>query len=294
MSPNRYFHLAGIIPVSGQMTDFQLDWEDCLMPLAPDYTAIERSVMECAYAGCETIWIVANDDVSPLIKNRVGEYVQDPSYFGKRPGRRSRANQRRIPIFYIPISMKDYGKRDCLSWSIIHGSLTAFKISVKMSQWLKPDRYYVSFPFGVYGPECLKPYRKDISSHTPFALSYKGQTVADGLYLGFTFDKEDFLNFRRVIRTGTGMFTANNLRDGKYPTEKLPFAERYSARFFDIAKVLKDVRLEKVEEVPWYYSMDSWQGYCDFIGSEHRETLERPPKFLLDYKQWNLIGDNNE
>ena len=52
------FHLAGIIPVAGQPLEFNMPWHDSLMPIAPDYLALERSVVECAYAGCETIWIV--------------------------------------------------------------------------------------------------------------------------------------------------------------------------------------------------------------------------------------------
>ena len=60
------FHLAGVIPVSVEQSDFGMEWSDCLTPIAPNYTAIERAVTECAWAGCETIWIVCNDDVSPL------------------------------------------------------------------------------------------------------------------------------------------------------------------------------------------------------------------------------------
>ena len=58
------FQLAGIIPVAGQPLDFNMSWSDCLMPIAPNYTAVEASVVECAMAGCETIWIVCNDERS--------------------------------------------------------------------------------------------------------------------------------------------------------------------------------------------------------------------------------------
>ena len=77
-SGHKGFHLAGVIPVSGQKLEFDMPWHDCLMPLAPNYLAIERSVVECAYAGCETIWIICNDDMQPLIRHRLGDYVQDP------------------------------------------------------------------------------------------------------------------------------------------------------------------------------------------------------------------------
>ena len=76
------FHLAGIIPVAGQPLDFNFDWSDCLMPLAPNYTAVERSVIECAYAGCETIWLVCNNDIAPLVRLQVGDYIQADSHLG--------------------------------------------------------------------------------------------------------------------------------------------------------------------------------------------------------------------
>ena len=58
------FHLAGIIPVAGQPLDFNLPWHDSCVAIAPGYLAVERAVVECAYAGCEIqfgleeIWIL--------------------------------------------------------------------------------------------------------------------------------------------------------------------------------------------------------------------------------------------
>ena len=76
----RVRHLAGIIPVAGQPLDFNFPWHDCLQPIGKNYLAIERSALECAFAGCDTIWIACNDDMQPLIKSRIGDYVQDPVY----------------------------------------------------------------------------------------------------------------------------------------------------------------------------------------------------------------------
>ena len=78
--PARAFHLAGIVPVAGKALDFNFPWHDCLQPIAQNYLAVERAVVECAYAGCETIWIVCHDDMQPLIRYRLGEYIQDPVY----------------------------------------------------------------------------------------------------------------------------------------------------------------------------------------------------------------------
>jgi len=75
------FHLAGIVPVAGQKLDFNFPWHDCLQPIGKNYLAVERAVLECAYAGCETIWVVCHNDMQPLIKHRLGEYVLDPVFY---------------------------------------------------------------------------------------------------------------------------------------------------------------------------------------------------------------------
>ena len=77
-------HLAGIVPVVTKSMNFQLDWHDCLMPIAPNFYAIERAVLECAYAGCNTIWIVANDDTTPLVRHRIGDFIQDPIWLKRK------------------------------------------------------------------------------------------------------------------------------------------------------------------------------------------------------------------
>lgn len=65
------YHLAGIIPVAIVPLDFKMPWNDALMPIAPNFCAIERSVYECAQAGCETIWIICNSEIIPLMRRRV-------------------------------------------------------------------------------------------------------------------------------------------------------------------------------------------------------------------------------
>ena len=57
------FHLAGIVPVSGQPLDYDLPWHDCLQPISQNFLAVERAVLECATAGCER-------PTEPLIRKR--------------------------------------------------------------------------------------------------------------------------------------------------------------------------------------------------------------------------------
>jgi len=289
------FHLAGIIPVHKNDFSFDFEWPDCLMPVASRLTAIERSIMECAWAGCETIWITCNDDISPLIRHRVGELVQDPVWLRNMDTFPS-MTRKPIPIYYVPIHPKHRDKVDCYAWGIIHTALTIFKITIKMSKWLVPRRYYVSFPYSVYDPKVVREHRLDISNQKGFCLSHNGKTIRDGEMLGFTFDKEDFLNYRRVIRKeGVGMYKSPT--DGGFPRETHPVGQRYTARFFPLEKVFAstDVENSKVVSLPWSYNIDNWDNYVKYMGSEHQALITRPNKLFLSYREWNEIGvDYNE
>jgi len=70
-------NIAGIVPISCQRFDFNYPWHECLMPLASDFTLIERDVIECAAMGCCSIWLVCYNEFQPIIKKRVGDYVRD-------------------------------------------------------------------------------------------------------------------------------------------------------------------------------------------------------------------------
>ena len=73
------FHLAGIIPVAGRRLEYDLPFPDVLLPIAKDYTLLESAIVECAYAGCDTIWIICNDDTAPLLRYRVCLLYTSPS-----------------------------------------------------------------------------------------------------------------------------------------------------------------------------------------------------------------------
>lgn len=288
------FHLAGIVPVAGQPLDYGFPWHDCMMPIAPNYLAVERAVLECAYAGSETIWIVCNDDIQPLIRHRLGDVIYDPVFMGRKYSPAPGDERKPITIYYVPIHPKDRAKRDCLAWSVLYGALTAYHISNFISKWVVPDRYYAAFPYGVYEPEILRIHRKSISSRRDFFLSYKNKTVRDGEYLGFTFDDEGFFRYRDTVRQeGTGVRVPGQ---AGIPTESLPLQERWSARFFSLDKVFKSATLEGAINVklPWYKKIDSWESFCDYAGSNNSQKIFRPDKCILHYREWNPIGVDNE
>jgi hypothetical protein len=279
------FHLAGVVPVASQPLDFGFPWHDSLMPIGKNYLAVERAVLECAWAGCETIWVVCHRDMQPIIKERLGEWIQDPNWLLQKELYPSNV-QRRLPIYYVPIHPKDRDRRDCLGWSVLYGALSAYHISRKISKWVIPDKYYCAFPYGVYDPSQIRKQRKNISSNRSFFLTSQGKSVKNGEYLGFTFDGEDFKTCRRELRKeGT---PGSDDKTGRM----LPPEKRWSARFFSLDKVFKYVIMNKESghEIDGYHKIDSWEDYTRFISSG--ETYEKPEFFKP--RKWNRVGDASE
>ena len=144
-------HLSGIIPVANYQVDLEVSFPELLLPVNDGFNLIQKSVHECAMAGCNTIWIVANDDLAPIIRKTVGDWVYDPVYYKRDLESKFYSQLRKeIPIYYVGIKPKDQNKRDSYGWSIIEGIHAAYMTSHKISKWLTPEKYYISFPFGVF------------------------------------------------------------------------------------------------------------------------------------------------
>ena len=267
-------HLAGIIPVNTDRSKFKMDWHDCLMPIAPGYTAIEHSVFECAMAGCHTIWISAAEDVTPLIRRRIGDYVQDPVFLGRKNKYPSK-DRRPIPVFYIPV----IDNQELVSWSIISGAKTATEISESISKWLTPEKFYVSFPSGIYDAKVLRQHRGSIISEDNILLSANNLTIRDGSYLGFTFGSEDLIACEKVFEE----IHNNNLFEDQKNED------------FSLDRIFSGVILEESEQVelPFYYSIEDWEGYCNYLSSTYSKELKHPGKLVISYREWNPIGTNN-
>ena len=63
-----------------------------------------------------------------------------------------------------------------------------------------------------------------------------------------------------------------------------------------VGEVFKDAILEDGNEieVPWFYPIDNWENLKKFLGSEESNLLARPSKHMLQYKEFNPIGIDNE
>ena len=283
------FHLAGIIPCGGQPLDFGMEWPDFMMPIAPNYTMIEAAIMECAWAGCETIWVCLYEDTAPLVRHRIGDFVQDPVWAWRTMDPQPTANQKRIPIFYVPVHPKNRFRRDCLAWSVIEGALSAFKVSATVSKWIYPNKYWVSFPYGYFDPQILREHRKKISSTKNFLITHNGMTPEHGIHTSFSFGKNEFVRFRKQIRKGTGMFT-NEIDDRGLPNKKLSIEQRYSARWFELKDVFTDLKAENSLEVEEFYDLGSWSSYRNYLSSNLCEKTTRPPQWLMKFKEFGSIS----
>ena len=280
MSNPQKTHLAGIVPVAGVTSDLDLKTPEVLLPLNVGYTAIQKSVYECAIAGCNTIWIVANDDLAPVIRSIVGEWIHDPVYY-KTGGRFNSEQRRETPIYYVPIHPKDRDRRDSYGWSVLYGAYSAWKTASQLSKWITPNKYYVSFPMSVYDVESIRAYRKEIKQQkTNFFLRHDGETVKNNKPIAFTFTGEDFKQCRRHINHLTTREYLPPSPGSRYPSEKLPIAERWSARQFSLQTVFEKTAETSAThcDLDWCYDLSSWSGYRDFLASDF--SIETPPKHL--------------
>lgn len=264
-------HLAGIVPLANFKSDFNLPFPPCLLPVKNDWTLIQQAVLECAMAGCNTIWIVANDDLAPIVKKQVGEWIYDPVYlYRTKNARYFEHNRKQIPIYYVAINPKDYDRRDSYGWSALYGIHTAWKVSYTISKWLEPRKYYISFPYGICDHNEIRDHRLAIRDpNINFIIKHKDKIVLDNIHTSFTMRADDFIFSRRNVNKKTTKTYYPKKEGEMYPTKLLPTKDRWSARHFDFNAVFEKLKLEDAVyyEPTWFHDVSSWDGYYDFMKS---------------------------
>jgi hypothetical protein len=294
-----HVHLAGIIPLANLKTDYNLETPECLLPLDAGFTAIQKAVFECAVAGCQTIWIIANEDLAPVVRKVVGEWVHDPAYYYRQHDPFPTTRQKPIPIYYVPIHPKDRDRRDSYGWSVLHGVYSAWRVATRISHWVVPDKYYISFPMAIHNIYNVRKYRRQISEiSTNWFLSYEGKTVKDNLPLPFTMNGDDYIQCRRHVNQLTTKEFINP-PPGELPSERLPLEERWSARSFDLTTIFEKVNETGAhkQQTEWFYDLSTWEGYREFLGSEN--YVKKPAKALtksrldakLPYREGEIDDD---
>ena len=266
-------HLSGIIPIANYDSDIESDFPPILLPVCNGFSVIQRSVFECAMAGCDTIWIVANEDLAPVIKSTIGEWVYDPVYYKRDLSSKFYSELRKeVPIYYIGIKPKDLDRRDSYGWSVLEGIHSAYMTSYRISKWLTPEKYFISFPFGVCDPHQIREHRKEIrDKKSNFFYKFLGNTVKQDLLLPFTMTGEDFKLCRRAINKKTTREYLPPLPNQQYPDQKLPLHERWSARYFSFSEIFENVSEDNAlfKDLSWFHDTSTWENYVRYISSEN-------------------------
>ena len=266
--------MPAIVPVAGMNTEFGMEWEASLTPVGPNYTALEATVYECLHAGCTSIWIVANDDVAPLLRHRLGEVATDIDSIQRGAFVKFGSEKHiEVPIYYVPIHPKHRDKVDNYAWSVIYGANVAYWIHTKFSRWTTPDQYYVSFPMGMMDPKEVLEYRSLLRKNAPFYFSHNGKTVKDGVPLSFVVDPEEWRRAKHTITTNASAWKAP--AEGM-PTEKLPPEERLISLGYGLEDVFGDGPPGTKQEMKSFYDLTTWSGYGKFISSELGKRTKRP------------------
>jgi hypothetical protein len=304
----KFTHLAGIVPIAGKPLGFGMPWHDVLFPIDSDLNLAENAVINCAWMGCDTIWIIVNDDVSPLLRKRIGDSIKDPvgwSVMGQGfSWKWFRPRRREIPIYYVRTNPVDYEKRDSISYSVLHGARVASKICKTLSRWVVPERYFISWPYSVYdGQKLSQEYRKKIKSTKKNYLfvSDDGLTIKDDFVPAIL--SSDILNKARQTvynnSTGERMFVEEageqkwwQIKDKngnfKFPkiAKKLKASEKYSARWHkpkDVFGFIDEEEL-KIDSLNMHqlFIIKGWDCFRAYILSG----------FILPEDAYNLISYN--
>jgi hypothetical protein len=154
-------------------------------------------------------------------------------------------------------------------------------VANKISKWLVPEKYFVSFPMSAHDIYSLREYRREIANpKVNFFLTYNDKNVKGQLPLSFTMTGEDFIQCRRKINQLTTREFLPPSPGEKYPSKRLPLAERWSAKNFNFNQVFSEVNEidSHSVELEWAYDMSTWEGYRAFLGSE--KVIEKPYKGL--------------
>lgn len=274
-------NLVGIIPISGRLDMLGLPWPDACHPLKNNHLAVERSVLECAYAGCESIWVVCNDNIAPLVKNSLGDCILDPYCYERRKYYKFFQDHKKyVPIFYSPIHPRDRDRRDSLGWSVLHGAMASFYAAANISSWLLPTKYYVSFPYGIYDPRILKDNKSLLDGERSLYISFKGETVRDNRYLGFSFTPKEWKQIRYDLK--------NSCTGG---SKDLPLSKRWSSKNFTLDKIFKNdtISIDLKKETSWYHDLDDWENLINFYRSPNYIEYETPDKQLTSNKRLNRV-----
>jgi len=280
-------HMVGIVPVQGGPKNDGYPWPHALTPLYKNYTALHRAVLECAIAGCSSIWVIAEKKHIPLLKAVVGVYVEDP-ILAQLPVEFKDNFKMKIPIWYTSVSARDIGRRNCYGWTILTGADVATRVATTLTKGATPEKFYVAFPQSVYSPWRLQKFRKKIKgTEANWYVTSENKTIKDGTELGFTFFSEDFKRFKKDFREkDQGSWQGPEL--GKLV--RRPIEERNLGAKLGLDEVFQSATMgdAMLHECPKVYNISDWAGYVEYISSPHHYKMPKKIKYFRFNKMKNI------
>ena len=290
-------HFVGIIPLSKPYSIFDKIWDDGFMNVGENINAIQASVLECASAGCHSIWINADYSQIKLLKNQIGSWVEDPIYFWRQYEFRPHEKKRYIPIYYSWNHQKDIGKRDSYWWGILNAASVASRVAHNFSANFVPDKFFVSFPFSATHIWQPQKSRDVLRSNQQACFVHKEKTFLDDLLLSFTFSQSDLKEAIKTVKNkGTGFFSPATGLDDENWNVPLPIAQRYSARKFNLSDLFSFIDPENYEKIEarFYFPLTNWNEYVEFLKSNFSIKAPRSKYFYNRGKERIINYEENE
>jgi hypothetical protein len=260
-TPTGPYNMVGIVPLAGYQNQYDYILPDYLTPVGAGFLPIHKSIMECAFAGCDAIWVVCNQDYAPLVKHYIGDSVFDPmsyqlTYLTR--GGKKRYKMKRIHIMYMPMHTK-YLSHSNIPFSTLYGAYMVKKVANRISKWNKPNKYFVSFTNHMYDIKVLNDLRSQIKGKKPFFVSHNTRTVIDGEYASFTFDNKDLNDILKLSKL------RNNL----------PIDEIFSGM---------NTQDKYVYEPAYSFDIRTWDGLREFLGSPETQKHKAMNSIFSSFK----------
>jgi len=277
------FNLVGCISLHRTEHNLGMPWKDYLIPIGDrNINALQRAVLECAIAGCKSIWISCGYEEAPYARKSVGDFILDPYVFYNSFEKFKYLKKIYIPIFFVPMNVTDLNIRDSMGWGIVNSAVNADYVYKSISKYTRPDRFYASFVQAAYNPWCLLDLRRKTKNvNHNFHLHYQGKSVKTGNYMGFTFSRKELGLIREhVFLKGT---VKSRIADGVKVS--LPIEERFSGKNFGLDKVFEPVILDESNsfELNQHFNIDTWEGYKEYMSSSLK--LRMPNVSLIKPKK---------
>jgi hypothetical protein len=249
--------------------------------------------------GCSSIWVVVEKRYIPLMKSVVGSYVEDP-ILAQLPVEFKDNFTMRIPIWYVSLPVRDLGRRDCYGRSILAGAEYASNTASKLSDKLRPEKFYVSFPESVYSPWILQRHRKSVKSiNKNLFLTVENKSIKDGVPVGFSMFIEDYDRYKKDFRTmDLGAWMGTTLKDLK----RRPIEDRNTASKLTLDEVFRSATLDGavIQGLTNAYNVSTWDGYAKYMASNKFYKMPKKVKYFRYNKMKNLetrlidCGDYND